>query len=189
MQRRSALLGGIGAVLALGARRVVAAGRSPTSVHPARVAHVSDYPAELAQEERGELLRQFARLGYVQGRTLALTTYDVGMLSAGSARGEPQSSPGDPFGPNPYTPFFRTGVTATQPQLVLASGVRVVSAARESGLTTPLVFWRISDPVGLGLVATLARPGGNLTGFSRAIEKLTVKRLELLHEMVPSAQQ
>jgi len=189
MQRRSALLGGIGAVLALGARRVVAAGSSPTSVHPARVAHVSDYPAELAQEERGELLRQFARLGYVQGRNLALTTYDVGMLSAGSARGEPQSSPGDPFGPNPYTPFFRTGVTATQPQLVLASGVRVVSAARESGLTTPLVFWRVSDPVGLGLVATLARPGGNLTGFSRAIEKLTVKRLELLHEMVPSAQQ
>ncbi|HTP73536.1 MAG TPA: ABC transporter substrate binding protein, partial [Burkholderiaceae bacterium] len=55
------------------------------------------------------------------------------------------------------------------------------------GLSTPVVFWRVSDPVGLGLVVTLARPGGNLTGFSRATEKLAAKRLELLHEMLPSA--
>ena len=50
-----------------------------------------------------------------------------------------------------------------------------------------MVFWRVTDPVGFGLVESLARPQGNLTGFSRAIEKLTVKRLELLHEMLPLA--
>jgi putative ABC transport system substrate-binding protein len=45
----------------------------------------------------------------------------------------------------------------------------------------------LTDPVGRGLVVSLARPQGKLTGFSRAIEKLTVKRLELLHEMLPRA--
>src|SRR4029079_17709027 len=86
-----------------------------------------------------------------------------------------------------YATLFKTRVAKSQPQLVLASGVRVVAAARDSNLAAPVVFWRITDPVGLGFVATLARPGGNLTGFSRATEKLAVKRLELLHEMVPSA--
>jgi putative ABC transport system substrate-binding protein len=50
---------------------------------------------------------------------------------------------------------------------------------------SPVIFWRLTDPVGFRLIESLAQPGGNLTGFSRAIEKLTVKRLELLHEMLP----
>ena len=189
-RRCSAILSVIVALLASFARPSIAASSAPASTPaPARVVHVSDYPAALAQKERAELLQAFARLGFVQGRNLALMTYDVGMVVAESAHSVPQSSPGDQFGTNPYTVFLTTSIVRMRPQLVLASGVRVVSGARESGLTTPVVFWRISDPVGLGFVATLARPGGNLTGFSRATEKLAVKRLELLHEMLPSAQE
>ncbi len=74
-----------------------------------------------------------------------------------------------------------------QAQLILASGVRVAQAAKESNQGVPVIFWRVTDPVGMGFVNSLAQPGGNLTGFSRALEKLTVKRLELLHEMLPRA--
>ena len=188
MRRRSAVVGAVAASALLLWRSSGAASSASASGARARVVHVSDYPSPLAQEERGELLQAFERLGYGQGRNLELTTYDGEMLRAGSTRGSTQSFPDEQFGPNPYTPFFATRIARTQPRLILASGVRVVSAARESGLTTPLVFFRITDPVGLGFVASLARPGGNMTGFSRAIEKLTVKRLELLHDMVPAAQ-
>ena len=78
-------------------------------------------------------------------------------------------------------------VAAAKTDLILASGVRVAQAARRMSGAPPVVFWRLTDPVGLGLVTSLAQPRGNLTGFSRAIEKLTVKRLELLHEMLPRA--
>jgi putative ABC transport system substrate-binding protein len=165
----------------------LAASSAPVSGASARVIHVTDYPAELAQKERRELLQAFARLGYVQGRNLELTTFDVAMVAAESARRTAPSAPVDRFGPNPYTAFLTTGIARTRAQLVLASGPRVASAASQGGLATSVVFWRVSDPVGNGFVSALARPGGNLTGFSRATEKLAGKRLELMHEMLPGA--
>ena len=185
MRWRSGMIGAI-AGLAVVALPGVAADKAATSGPPARVLHVTDYPPELAQKERDALLQAFAGRGYAQGRSLELTTYDVATAIAAEARGSVRPSPGDQFGPNPYTELIATGTARLRPQLLLVSGPRAVAAARDSGVATPVVFWRVSDPVGLGFVATLASPGGNLTGFSRATEKLAVKRLELLHEMVPS---
>jgi putative ABC transport system substrate-binding protein len=71
--------------------------------------------------------------------------------------------------------------------IVTSYGTHPARAAKNATSTIPIVFGYVHDPVGAGLVATLARPGGNITGFSSISVELMPKRLELLCELVPQA--
>jgi ABC-type uncharacterized transport system substrate-binding protein len=71
--------------------------------------------------------------------------------------------------------------------IVASGGPNVVFAAKAATPTIPILFLTAEDPVRLGLVASLARPGGNLTGINFLNRELASKQLELLRELVPAA--
>jgi putative ABC transport system substrate-binding protein len=70
--------------------------------------------------------------------------------------------------------------------VIVTSGTGMVLAAKQATSVIPIVFAAAGDPVGTGLVTSLARPGGNVTGLSIQQTDIAAKRLELLREVVPS---
>src|SRR6266404_6935670 len=84
-------------------------------------------------------------------------------------------------------PALAADLVGRKVDLIVAVAVQPSVAAKNATSTIPIVFMGVSDPVGLGLVASLARPGGNVTGFSNIVSQLNPKRLELLSELVPQA--
>ena len=69
--------------------------------------------------------------------------------------------------------------------LIVVTGMQSALEAKKATTTTPIVIASAPDPVGLGLVASLARPGGNVTGLSSLNPELNTKRLEILKDAVP----
>jgi putative ABC transport system substrate-binding protein len=73
----------------------------------------------------------------------------------------------------------------TKPEVIVTFGTTAAQAATAATTTTPIVMAFAGDPVGTRIVASLARPGGNVTGMSLASSELSGKRVELLKEIVP----
>ena len=70
--------------------------------------------------------------------------------------------------------------------LIFASSSVAVKAAQSASKTVPIVFVNVGDPVAAGIVTSIARPGGQVTGVSSMVSELTPKRLEILKKMMPS---
>jgi putative ABC transport system substrate-binding protein len=83
-------------------------------------------------------------------------------------------------------PALAAELTALRPAVLFANGPAALPAKAASS-TIPVVFTTGFDPIALGLVSSLARPGGNITGVSIMNVELAPKRLELMREMIPSA--
>jgi putative tryptophan/tyrosine transport system substrate-binding protein len=88
-------------------------------------------------------------------------------------------------GRNERLPALAEELVRLKVDVILTSGLAAIGAARQATKTIPIVFAAAGDPVGAGLVASLARPGGNATGLSIVAGDEAAKRLELLKEAVP----
>ena len=107
-------------------------------------------------------------LGYVEGQNIAIESRHAAMRAG-------------------QLPELAANLVLFKVDIIVAAGDPAIDAARQATGTTPIIMVGSGDPVGAGLVASLARPGGNLTGLSALSPELSGKRLQLLKEAVPGA--
>src|SRR6266487_2075050 len=124
-------------------------------------------PAVAAANRSEVAFRQGLRdLGYVEGSNL--------VFEYRSAEGKVER-----------LPALAAELVALKVDVIVAPTTPAARAAKQATRTLPIVFAAAADPVGSGLVATLARPGGNVTGLTNLSAELGGKRLELLKQVVP----
>jgi putative ABC transport system substrate-binding protein len=160
--RRRALLAVLGGATAAGPTAVLA--QTPPKVY--RVGLLG--PAAPVSDKGvfgAPLIRGLARLGYVQGQNLVVVRRAVEGQMDRLQRNLDE-------------------LVASKVDVIVAVGYHAALAAKQQ-TTVPVVVFATGDPVAAGLVESLARPGGNLTGLSDWSVELTPKRLEFLKEMVP----
>ena len=163
MQRREfvTLLGGAAAVWPLAAR-------AQQSERVRRIGILLPANADDAENQvrLGAFLQALALLGWTIGRNVRIDTRWAGNDAAEIRR-------------------HAAELAALAPDVIVAQAVSTVGPMLQATRTVPIVFPAVVDPVGAGLVDSLARPGGNVTGFTPFEYSLSGKWLELLKEIAP----
>jgi len=122
-----------------------------------------------ASSPMAETFRQAMReLGYTEGRNILIEWRYAG-------------------GRYDLLPGLAAELVGRKVDVIVTESTVATLAAKKTGATIPIVMALAADPVGSGLVRSLARPGGNITGLSMMLPELAAKRLELLKELVPRA--
>ncbi len=93
----------------------------------------------------------------------------------------------DAVGQNERLPALAEELLRLKVEVIVAVNTPAVQAAAKATKIVPIVMMRVADPEKSGLVASLARPGGNVTGLSFMPDALGPKGVELLHEIIPKA--
>ena len=142
----------------------VAEAQQPARIH--RIGILSTGSSSF-QSVRVEAFRQRLReLGYVEGKNIVIEyRYAEGKLER--------------------LPDLAAELVGLKVDVIVTGGGPTILAAKKATATIPIVFAAFNDPVGTGLVSSLARPGGNITGLSNIAQDLDGKRLELLKEAFP----
>jgi putative ABC transport system substrate-binding protein len=138
----------------------------------------------------GQQPKKMARIGWLSAGTAELDAslqegLRQGLKDLGYAEGKGfRFEPGYTAGRPDKLPEAAVELARAKVDLIIASGDQAALAAKEATGTTPIVV-QVADATGTGLVANLARPGGNVTGISDLHADLVPKRLEILKELVP----
>jgi ABC-type uncharacterized transport system substrate-binding protein len=142
---------------------------SAEAQQPAKIPRIGflGVPPRFAISERIEAFRQGLRdLGYVEGKNIGIEwRYAEGKLDR--------------------LPALAAELVRLKTDVIVTAGPQATRRAKEATVTIPIVMGFDNDPVGSGFVASLARPGGNITGLSTLAPEISGKQLELLKEIVP----
>jgi len=155
-------------VLGLGVLATPLAAKAQQAVKIARIGYLALNPAAREARVRGAFLQGLRDLGYVEGRNLLIEYRD--------ADGKPERFAA-----------LAAQLVALKVDVIVSStgGTASVLAAKQVTATLPIVFTTAGDPVAEGIVTSLARPGGNVTGLSVVAPDLIGKSLELIKQFVP----
>jgi len=156
------LLGGAAAAWPLAARA-----QQPGSL-PRFIFQANDFPDVPEARARHAAFREaFEKLGWVDGRNIRIEDHWG-------------------FVPAARVPAVAAELVRSAPTIIMTSGSAMSEALQRASKTIPVVFVAVTDPLGSGLVASMARPGGNLTGFANYVASIGAKWVELLREAAPS---